>query len=253
MSTNTNESPKEKFGLQQLASRFDFRGRTTLIEDLIELGSQESGLDELREGVVPYREAAESAGWYLLEHDELNSLYDAVFIRRNAKYPDSSEILQLLGWEVSHKVVEVTDADGETDTVDCYTFTKGGTVREFVAGRDFSDDGIDESEPAGMILAELGVDTGELCELDYDYADSDEWKELCETQGIEVEPLDIFHYLEVDEYLARFLREHGELVVEVYGMEIWARTTTGQAASMDGCIEAAAKHFFADEWNGKDC
>jgi hypothetical protein len=248
----STEITKEKFSLQKLTERFDFRGRTTLIEDLLDLGSQEDGLDELKEGPRMYKEAAESADWYLLEHDDLNSLYDAVFIRRNAKHPDSSEILQLLGWEVSHKDVEVTDADGETDTVDCYTFTKGDIVREFVAGRDFSGAGIDESEPAGMILAELGVDTGELCEIDYAYDDSDGWKALCHAESIDVEPLDIYHYLEVDRSLANFLRDQGELVVEVYGMEIWARTTTGQAATIDYCIEQAAKHFFADEWNGKD-
>lgn len=240
---STNEITKEKFGLQKLANRFDIRGRTNLIEDLLKLGSEESGMEALREGPRLYQETAEGLGWYQLEREDLETLYDAVFIKTGVKYPDSVEILEQLGWGYTQEAV----AMGDGDEADRYTFTKGDIVYEFTVGVGFEGD---EDDAAGLILESLNIKTGELCLLDYD---GDAWKSLCEEQGIEVEPLDVYHYLEVEYELAKFLRGYGEHVVEVYGMHIWARTTTGQAATMDGCIEAAAKHFFADEWNGKDC
>jgi hypothetical protein len=75
---------------------------------------------------------------------------------------------------------------------------------------------------------------------DGDYADSPE--EACEAHEIDVHDYGIYHepfeFWAVSAYLALELEKHGEKVDRDFeGLCVWARTTTGQAISMDGVIQ----------------
>lgn len=62
--------------------------------------------------------------------------------------------------------------------------------------------------------------------------------ELCEYQGIDPHEREVFEHWSVSSWLASELEKRGEKVArDWYGHYVWARTTTGQAISIDGVIE----------------
>ena len=66
---------------------------------------------------------------------------------------------------------------------------------------------------------------------------SEGWQDLCESCGIEPFEREVFEHWIVSDWLADKLEERGEKVDRDFaGMTIWARTTTGQAISMDYVI-----------------
>lgn len=63
-------------------------------------------------------------------------------------------------------------------------------------------------------------------------------EEVCETQCIEPYQWEVYEYWAVSDVLAHRLQTEGEHVDrDLAGMNVWARTTTGQAISMDGVIQ----------------
>ncbi|TDR90308.1 hypothetical protein [Enterovirga rhinocerotis] len=65
------------------------------------------------------------------------------------------------------------------------------------------------------------------------------WEDLCEEFGLDAYESEVFEHWSVTEWLAGKLEEQGEKVDRDFaGLCIWARTTTGQAIGMDGCIRA---------------
>ena len=78
------------------------------------------------------------------------------------------------------------------------------------------------------------------------YASADEtwnatWRNICEMDEIEPYEREVFEHWIVSDWLADKLEERGEKVDRDFaGMTIWARTTTGQAISMDYVIEQIA-------------
>lgn len=59
----------------------------------------------------------------------------------------------------------------------------------------------------------------------------------------ESEPVDIFEWWIVTEYLYNKLKEKGECVLEWEDCYIWGRTTTGQAIHLDGVISEICKEM----------
>lgn len=67
------------------------------------------------------------------------------------------------------------------------------------------------------------------------------WEGLCDWAGIEPHELEVFEHWAVSQWLAEKLIAKGERVdTDFAGLNVWARTTTGQAISMDSVIEAVA-------------
>ena len=63
-------------------------------------------------------------------------------------------------------------------------------------------------------------------------------QEACDMSGIEPFEREVFEHWIVSDWLADKLEERGEKVDRDFaGMTVWARTTTGQAISMDYVIE----------------
>lgn len=62
-------------------------------------------------------------------------------------------------------------------------------------------------------------------------------QEVCDTNSLDPYEREVFEYWAVSKWLAEKLQAQGERVdTDFAGLNIWARTTTGQAISMDGCI-----------------
>lgn len=72
--------------------------------------------------------------------------------------------------------------------------------------------------------------------------DPDAWARLCEEYGIDPYDRDVFEHWAVSSWLADKLEAKGEKVDRDFaGLIAWARTTTGQAISIDSVIEAITK------------
>lgn len=68
---------------------------------------------------------------------------------------------------------------------------------------------------------------------------ADDWRGLCEAYGYDAYENEVFEHWAVSQWLAEKLVEQGERVdTDFAGLNIWARTTTGQAISADSVIEA---------------
>lgn len=73
------------------------------------------------------------------------------------------------------------------------------------------------------------------------------WQELCDAEGIEPYDREVFEHWAVTGWLADKLIEKGEKVDQDFaGMNVWARTTTGQAISMDHVIQTIAADRLKD-------
>lgn len=64
-----------------------------------------------------------------------------------------------------------------------------------------------------------------------------EWFEIYGGGGLNDYRSEIFEHWICSEYLGRKLKEHGHTVVEVLGLTIWARPTTGMAIAYDHVIQ----------------
>jgi hypothetical protein len=64
------------------------------------------------------------------------------------------------------------------------------------------------------------------------------WEALCRDQDIEPHDREVFEHWAVSSWLAEKLAAYGEKVdTDFAGMNVWARTTTGQAIHADSVIE----------------
>lgn len=73
----------------------------------------------------------------------------------------------------------------------------------------------------------------------YDNIAKDDWRELCDREDIEPYQWEVYEHWTVSDWLADKLEAHGEKVDKDFaGLCVWARTTTGQAISMDSVIQA---------------
>lgn len=118
----------------------------------------------------------------------------------------------------------------------------------------------DERGPAGT----AGLEPGWYCvgvrgaQVEADTVDEslcaedihDAIREVADEAGVDLHDhqREIYEWWIVSPWLARRLREHGEHVVDVDGVECWGRTCTGQALKLDSVIcEIAAAHY-GDAW-----
>jgi hypothetical protein len=68
-------------------------------------------------------------------------------------------------------------------------------------------------------------------------------QEVCERLEIEVEGRTIYEHWLVTPFLAKQLEQRGELVQDVFGLQVWGRTCTGQAIYLDDVIHNIAKEL----------
>lgn len=76
--------------------------------------------------------------------------------------------------------------------------------------------------------------------VDYKYESKEELiKWYFEDMGWDINDYrsEVFEHWIVSSWLGKKLQEHGETVVELYGLTIWCRTTTGQAIYCDCVIQ----------------
>lgn len=67
---------------------------------------------------------------------------------------------------------------------------------------------------------------------------AESWEQACDLDGIDPYEWEVYEHWAVSQWLAERLIAHGERVdMDFGGLAVWARTCTGQAISMDGCIQ----------------
>lgn len=69
----------------------------------------------------------------------------------------------------------------------------------------------------------------------------DELRSYAEDNRVDPFIIEAYEHWAVTSYLARKLRDQGETVVELFNLQIWARTTTGQMICMDGVMQRIAQ------------
>lgn len=72
-------------------------------------------------------------------------------------------------------------------------------------------------------------------------ADSEKQMEFCEERGVDPDEDEVYEHWIVSDFFKRRLDELGEATGELFGMDIWGRTCTGQAIYCDGVIEKVAR------------
>jgi hypothetical protein len=74
------------------------------------------------------------------------------------------------------------------------------------------------------------------------HGDRDDWQQLCSDMDIEPHQTEVYEHWLVTDWMGEKLRAEGERVDDDFaGMTVWARTTTGQAISMDYVIRQITK------------
>ena len=62
-------------------------------------------------------------------------------------------------------------------------------------------------------------------------------EDFCAEHDIDIHYREALEFWAVSEHMGRRLLEHGEAVLELFGLTIWGRTTSGQAILLDRVIE----------------
>ncbi len=60
---------------------------------------------------------------------------------------------------------------------------------------------------------------------------------VCYAYCVEAYEIEVLEHWAVTSWMADALRKQGENVEDVEGVEVWARTTSGQSIALDGCIQ----------------
>lgn len=99
---------------------------------------------------------------------------------------------------------------------------------------------ITESPENALMLEDCFVKLGDDgIEGEYLYGD---WSDVCDYDNIEVDPSEVLEHWIVSEWLARKLQEQGEAIeLDLHGVTVWGRCTSGQSICMDYVIEEIAK------------
>jgi len=109
------------------------------------------------------------------------------------------------------------------------------------------------SDSGQQFINEKTVDDDGLCDhfvagFSKGNPSADDWRELCEVRDIEPYQREVFEHWAVSPWLADKLLERGEKVDKDFaGLNVWARTTTGQAISSDHVIEEITRELHAPE------
>jgi hypothetical protein len=169
--------------------------------------------DELQEGFCgyDYLEAAEQHINDCKYIDDLLEMAESV--------GDEDEAMLAAGYDVDNPPIEdqADPDDPESEDKPYESFDDFFYDRKRVAG----EDGILKALRA-YIIERLDNNPEDFCnEFDVDYYDY---------------PREVYEYWLVSDWMGRYLKDRGYLVVDWMGLTVWGRQTTGQAILLDGVI-----------------
>ena len=165
-------------------------------------------------------------------------------------YDDMLSMMQSDDWESpAREHIEDLDRDDLVEALEAADIT------------DDRDDG--EIQDAENLMARQAADKGEAFDPD-DYPtwtgvsdqdlrthllnhlneEADGWKDFCDDNRIDPEITEVFEHWAINDWFGRRLKERGETVVDFGNLDVWCRTTTGQAISMDYVIGEIYKDLF---------
>lgn len=149
---------------------------------------------------------------------------------------------------VSSLVSHFAQNDSALDGSD---YHRDDLMRDLLAQDDWEQPACDEihgwdAEQCQEYLDERGVEYSKrlgvkkLVALALDAADDQGWDEFCADKRLDPHENEAFEHWIVTGWFARKLGDHGEIVGELFGMDIWGRCTSGQSISVDGVIRSIA-------------
>lgn len=98
----------------------------------------------------------------------------------------------------------------------------------------------------GIFVINAGTDDEDDTSSGIDANGPNAWENLCAEHGIDPYEWEVFEHWAVSSWLAEQLAAAGERVdTDFAGLNVWARTTTGQSISMDGVIQRIAADLMA--------
>lgn len=106
---------------------------------------------------------------------------------------------------------------------------------------EFGEEQLEEDARRDDVETWMPVSEGAYYHLDLvETCEAEDWEELCYLQSIEPIENEVSEHWLVTKYFGEELEEHGERVVELHGLTIWCRTTSGQMIAADYIIEEIA-------------
>lgn len=169
--------------------------------------------DELQEGLwgYEYREAAEQHINDCDDLDDLEAMADSV--------GHWSEAVLAAGYDENNPPVETPADPDDPDSEDelCASFEDWFYTMK---AADQEDEILEKLR--SYILEHLDENPEDFCnEFDVDFYDY---------------PREVYEYWLVSDWMGRYLKDRGYLVVDWMGLTVWGRQTTGQAILLDGVI-----------------
>lgn len=176
--------------------------------------------------------------------DELESVASSI------NYEEACEqenIVEINGEWFAQKDGEQDDLEGTAKTLGFYELEDGTVVHTDEDGISYSDDlDVRDTWDTLAIAVDEGRDEWAAIEL----SESEGWliinkdtqydsaEEACYQENIDVDSYreEAYEFWAVSDHLRYQLTEHGGRVEEIYGMNIWGRSTSGQAILLDGII-----------------
>lgn len=202
--------------------------------DISSLSDWEDELDQLERGAVDWEECAQDDGWkemdgggYFKPSDHPQFYLSVNLVERGEIYVSVHALNAPSQGANGVCVWEFRGTDEEAETYD-------------------GSDTLDMTDPDELlaVLIEQGIlpDDATLTddeEGEFETSEAESWEELCRDEDLSGDDYtsEIYEYWAVDDYLSWQLKKRGEVVVELMGMMVWGRCTTGQAICIDGVIE----------------
>lgn len=153
-------------------------------------------------------------------------------------YEDLMPLLEQEDWkeafeDAGYEVIE--GPDGNFYAINTREYPKNlEDFEEFEPHQDHFEEPVTQEEQYIAYLAANGKEIDE----------PDGFREACEVVGID-EPYrhEAYEHWAITPWFGEKLKEHGEMVGELFNLTIWGRCTTGQAISMDGVIREIASEM----------
>lgn len=182
---------------------------------------------------------------------ETPATYENETIRKHAEHLVRNEVVYCVSSLISSlaKATAEHDVDGlslEDILSLCVQDDWETTAREYIDGLDLED----LQQIADYInVSYVETDTCETLErsiIAECEEDPDQWREVCDLNNLDPETVEAYEHWIVSSWLADKLAAYGEMVnVDILGLTVWGRRTTGQSISIDSVMLSIARDQLA--------
>lgn len=167
--------------------------------------------------------------------EDAEALYDLAVAKR-----DYEEACHDAGWEEVTDPVSFVFSNGNEIFRHCEGWEEdawSALARDLSLDPELYDEDASDQEKCEANGWELRDDATFYNPETGETSEAEDWEELASEFDIDPVEWEAYEHWIVSDYLANKLIERGYTVLEVFGLTVWARGTTGQAIYIDGVIE----------------